>query len=151
MIYTKAAAARILGLKPSSILKLTESRGSYSVSYRCAGGRKGCTFIGKTAFRQDFADFRRAGAAKVQVYNHGGSWIATGSNDDYEIDLYSEHQPICGCQDFHNQVEAGLPRQCCKHIYAVLSVFGFGNLEDWMERVTLPVAPTPVATAAMAI
>ena len=148
MIYTKAAAARILNVKPSSILKLTEARGSYSVSYRLDGGRKGCTFIGKAKFRQDFANFRRAGAAKVQVYNHGGSWIAAGSTDNYKVDLYSEHQPICACQDFHNQVEAALPRQCCKHIYAVLAVFGFNSLEDWMQRVTLPVAPTPVATVA---
>lgn len=146
MIYTKAAAARILGISPSSIIKLTPARGSYAVSYKTGRNKKGCTFIGKKAFRQEFADFRRAGAAKVEVYSHDGTWIATGSTDDYEVDLFTEPQPVCGCQDFHNQVEAGLPRQCCKHIYAVLNVFGHQSLSDWIERVSVPhFCPVPVA------
>jgi hypothetical protein len=141
MLYTKTAAARILKLQgiTAKVVSMTQVDSVFSVVYTIKGKRgRCCTFISKKQFKAEFARFRMESSESVLLKQDldSADWIAMG-REEYRITPHESNGYTCECADFFQQVEAGLPRQCCKHIYAVLSLaVPFGqhvSLSDYLQ------------------
>jgi len=145
MLYTKTAAARILNLQGLSVkvISLTAVGSVFSVVYTIKGRGKCCTFISRRQFKAEFARFRMQSSESVVLRQDLDStdYIALG-REEYRVSPHEINGYVCECPDFFQQVEAGLPRQCCKHIYAVLSL-AFRSDSTLPCRTTSRVAPPP--------
>ena len=128
MLYTKASAATILGVKSSQIktIELVENSDRVNVNG---------VEIYKEEFMKEFVAKRKRSSAKVSIADHPfkkSEYIATSSNDNVFYSLVPESDRItCTCMDYQHQVEQ-LGRGCCKHGYSLLAKFGYESLKDYV-------------------
>jgi hypothetical protein len=127
LIFTKAAAARILGVKPAAIV-------SYRVwAFTVWVHVKGCrpTLVSKKAFYADFVEFRKAGGQalknQARCSGHKTYTVPSSLGGAYTVDLGAM---ACECEDYKKQLE-NLGGGACKHSYAVLALLGFGTLAEY--------------------
>lgn len=130
-IYSKLAAARILGIQSEEVLDVQGGLNVINVKTK-----KGNKFVSPKKFIEGFAQFRQDAARHIEIWKiHDSFWQAkseTGSNL-YDIRI-SGTRIQCNCKDFTTQQELNMPKQCCKHIYAVLQSQGFHRLKDFENR-----------------
>lgn len=131
IVFTKSAAARILGVSARQISKLEvfantvivfmKGQEAYSLEHR--------------EFQQSFADYRKeegkAIALQRNVFKVGEEYLVKASTptaSHYMVRM-ENHAPICECGDYVRQKEIW-GRGVCKHGYAVLSTLGYKSLRD---------------------
>jgi hypothetical protein len=125
LLYSKAATLRILNLPKNTPV---EVRVWDKVIWVHVKGQRP-TLISKKRYHQQFADFRKQGAKKVKVYFTNG-FKAEGNKEIYNLDPQDSFID-CGCADMQQQKDLW-GRGCCKHGYALLSVFGYQTLKDYV-------------------
>jgi len=147
ILYSAAAVRRLLGLKSSAPVELKEFT---RVIWVWVKGKRP-TFVSKTAFKQHFADWRKAQARglkvteRLDIANH---YTVRNLHKDtaYVIEKRADGV-FCTCDDLNNQLDF-FGRGCCKHGYAVLAHLGFGSLREYITA--QKVIPFPVAAEAPA-
>jgi predicted nucleic acid-binding Zn finger protein len=147
ILYSAAAARRLLGLKSSAPVEIKDFQKVIWVHVK--GQRP--TFISKTKFKQHFAEWRKAQARglkvteRLDIANH---YTVRNLNKDtaYVVEVRADGV-FCTCDDLNNQLEF-LGRGCCKHGYAVLAHLGFGSLQEYLQA--QKVIPFPKAAEAPA-
>jgi hypothetical protein len=131
LIYTVANAARILGKRFQGL--------TIQVWFNCvyihAKGQIS-RFMSKTAFKQMFVDFRKAGAKALTVTKDlfiSGLFKVRNEtkNTAYDVLIVEQHV-TCGCEDYQAQLNA-FGKGVCKHGYAVLNHLGFTSLADFVR------------------
>ena len=133
MLYTKASAATILGVKSSQIktIELVENSDRVNVN--------GDIEIPKEEFMKEFVAKRKRSSVKVSIAEHPfkkSEYIATSSNDNVFYSLVPQSDRVtCTCMDYQHQVER-LGRGCCKHGYALLAKFGYDSLKDYVLAIS---------------
>lgn len=129
-VYSKSAAARILEVKISEIVKFETWACVCSVHVR--GQRP--TFISKKVFRQHFVDVRierSRSLCTAQVNQEHFRVINPKKSTAYSVYLFEDGLD-CECEDYKNQVMIFNGRACCKHNYAVLTWLGYNRLKDYI-------------------
>ncbi len=130
-VFSKAAAARILGVQLNAI-------GKFEIwAYVCFVHVKGQrpTFISKKAFKQHFVDRRKADSKSFSVSrikDNEFRVINPQKCSMYSVWVFQDGLD-CECYDYQNQIVM-LKKACCKHCYAVLNHLGFSNLSDYIEH-----------------
>ncbi|MBD1876958.1 hypothetical protein H6F75_26080 [Nodosilinea sp. FACHB-131] len=150
IVYSAAAARRLLGLKSSAPVEIKDFK---SVIWVWVKGQRP-TFISKAAFKQHFADWRKAQSKglkvteRLDIANH-----YTVRNLHKDTAYVVEKRPdgvFCTCDDLNNQLEF-FGRGCCKHGYAVLAHLGFASLSDYLNaQKVIPIRKVAEAPAAYA-
>lgn len=139
LIFTKAAAARLLPFA-TKIEAVRVFKGAIQVTYRTLNGRCS-TFLSKTAFFNDFVQFRQEGAKTCTVKRWGaGSYqcryeVFSGMSERiYTVEL-SAGTAMCGCPDYEEQYrQLGKAKVGCKHLLATLNhVGGYSSLTEYMD------------------
>jgi len=125
IMYNVAATRRILNLPPNAQVKI--QIWDKVIWVHVKGKRP--TFLSKKLYHDHFAQFRREGAKGVKISFVDG-FKAQGVKEVYDLDPQDTHIE-CGCQDFAFQKEAW-GRGCCKHGYALLGMFGYSSLQDYV-------------------
>lgn len=129
-VYSKAAAARILGVPVWAIARF--EIWAYVCFVQVRGQRP--TFIGKKAFRQHFVDWRIEQSKSLcvaQVNREHYRVVNPKKNSAYSVWLH-EDSLECECHDYSNQIVMFQGRACCKHAYAVLCWLGHSRLSDYI-------------------
>lgn len=130
LLYSAAAARRLLGLRPSTPVKIQEF---FRVIWVGVKGRRP-TFVPKSAFQQHFVDHRKLATQDLWVDpatdNPRRYFVHNRSNSSVQIVDCELDRLDCTCYDY------GIQRQifgkgCCKHGYAVLNHLGFASLRDY--------------------
>ena len=114
LVYSKAAAARILGV---SVGRIVEIRVYDRAVWTLIKGRRP-QFMSKRKFEKEFIDFRREAGKLLNVLGmsrsrFGTVWTVEGRGDCYQVELNGDRLN-CNCEDFHQHEEV------CKHGWAVL-------------------------------
>jgi len=131
LIYTAANAARILGKRFSNL--------TIQVWFNCvyvwAKGQFS-RFVSKTAFKQMFVEFRKAGAKTLTVTANlfvPNTYTVRNEakNSTYQV-LTTGNAVTCECEDYNAQVQA-FKKGVCKHGYAVLNHLGYNSLADYVR------------------
>lgn len=132
-IYSKAAAARILGVPEYAIAKFESWANGYFVQVR--GQRP--KLISRKVFKQHFADKRKKDSYSLCVARvEGNHFRVVNPKKGTAYNVFVEDDGLdCECKDYFNQVTI-LPgkRRCCKHGYAVLTWLGCDRLSDYLDR-----------------
>lgn len=130
-IYSKSAAARILGVEVNAIARFEKWKGIYFVQVK--GKRP--TFIPYRAFKENFVTSRieRSKFLYVAPVNDGHFRVVNPKKDTaYSVWLFADGLD-CECEDYKNQIAIFKGQGCCKHGYAVLTWLGYGRLSDYIE------------------
>ena len=130
-LYSKAAAARLLGVKVNEIAKL--EIWAYVCFVHVKGKRP--TFISKKAFKQHFVDFRIENSKFLCVTQASSVWfrvVNPKKNTAYSVWAFADGLD-CECEDYKNQVMFFNGKACCKHCYAVLSWLGYNRLSHYIS------------------
>lgn len=125
IMYNVAATRRILNLAPTAQVKI--QIWDKVVWVHVKGQRP--TLISKKEYHSQFAQYRKQGAKMVKVYFSNG-FKAQGAKEVYDLTPNDTHIE-CGCQDFANQREVW-GKGCCKHGYALLGMFGYATLQEYV-------------------
>lgn len=130
-VYSKSAAARILEVKLSEVIKFE------TWAYVCLVQLKGQkqTFISKKVFKQHFVDVRierSRSLCTAQVNQEHFRVINPKKSTAYSVYLFEDGLD-CECEDYKNQVMIFNGKACCKHNYAVLTWLGYNRLKDYVE------------------
>ena len=139
-VYSKAAAARILGIKvyarrEADLCEIARFEIWYKVCFVVVKGKRP-TFISKKAFKQHFVDWRIQQSkwlCVAQVDREHFRVINPKNNNAYSIWLFEDGLD-CECEDYKNQVMIFNGKACCKHGYAVLTWLGHNRLSDYLVR-----------------
>lgn len=145
-VDSKAAAARILGIKVYAIARLEIW---YKVCFVVVKGQRP-TFISKKAFRQHFVDWRIEQSRSLcvaQVNRDGHLTLARQprqpcpqhyrvvnpkKNSVYSVWAFEDGFD-CECEDYKNQILIfSNGKACCKHAYGVLTWLGYNRLSDYV-------------------
>jgi hypothetical protein len=133
LIYSKSAAARILGMDTESIkaLEIWQKVVLIKIYHQKA------QFISRKEFCQHFADWRKkeSHALKATPHQHNQELFNVDNphkTTSYQVSLHVD-ELICNCQDWANQKEL-LSKACCKHCYSVLNYLGYSSLKEYLER-----------------
>ena len=130
-VYSKAAAARLLGVPVYAIARFEIW---YKVCFVQVRGKRP-TFIGKQAFRQHFVDWRVSQSRSLcvaQVDREHFRVVNPKKSSAYSV-FGVEDGFDCECKDYENQVSIFNGRACCKHGYAVLTWLGYDRLSDYIN------------------
>jgi len=132
LIYSRAAAARILNTHPERILKMEIWP---KVIWVWMLGEKP-RFISKKAFKEDFVNSRRNRAKNLRAKAIGPNLFLVPSETREGV-YYKvrEKEPgffTCECKDWATQKAAGINNATCKHIYSVLFFLGFSSLREYI-------------------
>ena len=127
IMYNLAVTRRILNLPTNAQVKIQIW---HKVIWVHVKGQRP-TFLSKKLFHEHFAQFRREGAKAVKIYFANG-FKAQGTKEVYDLTPNDTHIE-CGCQDFANQKEAW-GKGCCKHGYALLGMFGYSSLQEYVSK-----------------
>jgi hypothetical protein len=132
LLYSVAAARRVLGLRSSTPVEMREF---FKVIWVWAKGRRP-TFISKSAFKIHFVEHRKAESRDLDVTqcpHQPTRYIVSNKlkGSSYVVDC-SPTQLECTCEDYKMQQQI-FGRGCCKHGYAVLSYLGFNSLESYIK------------------
>jgi hypothetical protein len=125
IIYNLSATRRILGLNLNAQVRI--EIWDKVVWVHVKGQRP--TFLSKKLYHQHFAQYRREGAKAVKIHFVNG-FKAQGAKEVYDLDPQDTHIE-CSCQDYANQRELW-GKGCCKHGYALLGMFGYSSLQDYV-------------------
>lgn len=132
LIYSKSAAARILGVSSNQIEELQVWH--KTVWLKVTGDRP--LLISKTTFKQHFADWRKANSQGLVVTKHILSQNTYTVRNEVKDTRYQvvcrTNELTCTCDDWQNQKEL-IGRACCKHCYAVLNQLGYSSLADYLS------------------
>ncbi len=129
-VYSKAAAARLLGVPVHLILGFQKW---WRVCWVWVAGRRP-TFISLKAFKQHFVDWRKQQARSLCVAQASSTWfrvVNPKKSTAYSVWAFADGLD-CECSDYKNQVMI-LKKACCKHCYAVLQWLNFESLADYIE------------------
>jgi vacuolar-type H+-ATPase subunit I/STV1 len=132
-IYSKAAAARILGVEREEIARFEVW--AYVCFVHVRGQRP--TFISKKAFTNHFAEWRKQQAEKLTAGRYKDNiFVVINHQKATKYDVYVWQDSLdCSCYDYQNQVNIFAGKiACCKHCYSVLNHLGFSNLRDYIEH-----------------
>jgi len=133
LVYSRAAAARILGVPVEQIRRVEVWPFVVLViPHRGFGLRP--RFVSKQTFRTHFVEFRRQSARDLLVITQRGSEFTVlnpANSNQYQV-VVGTSGIKCGCEDYHNQLRF-LGRGCCKHCYRVLFHLGFQTLKDYVN------------------
>lgn len=133
LIYSRAAAARLLKVEPEEIRKLEIWP---SVVYVQTYGKKP-RFISKKAFKEDFVNSRRARAKNLRARAISPNLFLVPSETTERVYKVREKEPgcfTCECKDWAAQKAAGINNATCKHIYSVLFFLGFSSLREYLAK-----------------
>jgi hypothetical protein len=133
LIYSKAAAARILNLDYTLIKDLEVWNKVILVKVQDQKAK----FISKKNFRQHFVDWRKARSYSLEttpnIYNEELFTVLNPHKDThYNVSLQVQ-ELICDCEDWANQKEY-LGKACCKHCYSVLNYLNYSSLKEYIEK-----------------
>jgi len=131
MIYSRAAAARILGVRPEQILKMQIWP---KVIWVWALGERP-RFISKKDFLEDFVNSRKSRARNLRAKAIGAYTYLVPSETTKDLAYRvreKEKEFTCECKDWSSQKLAGIKNATCKHIYSVLFLLGFSSLREYM-------------------
>jgi len=138
MIYSMAAAARILAKEIGEVFKRVEFirfiGHVVQVTYKTAFGRCS-TFLSFVSFKKNFVDRRKSDAQDLEVSHIGGYEYKVNNpkkDSNYICQAYPDGIDCC-CEDYRNQI-LFFKKGCCKHGYAVLNHLGFKKLNDYIEH-----------------
>jgi len=134
LIYSRAAAARLLKMEPEQIRKLEIWP---NVVLVWAYGKRP-RFVSKKAFLEDFVNSRRARAKNLRAKALGNNTFLVPSETREGV-YYKviEKEPgcfTCECKDWATQKVAGIKNATCKHIYSVLFFLGFSSLREYIAK-----------------
>jgi len=142
LVFTKTAAARILGCQVQQIKRLEVWA---SVVFLIVEGRRP-TFVSHRAFKRDFTEFRRCGAQWLEnsitphLYSTNQFSVRSVRHPDRDFYTVTYHPGLveCTCADFAQQRETfGNRPKACKHSLAVLQFkLGFDSLADYVKATT---------------
>ncbi|MEG4121697.1 SWIM zinc finger family protein [Microcoleus sp. N9_B4] len=129
-IYSFAAVARMLGVKPGMVKKV-------EVWFNCifviVAGRRP-RFWKKSSFTSHFVDWRKDQSEFYKVRKISNSvFEVTNGKSLYTLDALL-NTIRCTCNDYDNQHRYLKGRGCCKHGYAVLRFLGFDRLSEYIEN-----------------
>lgn len=130
-IYSAAAVARMLGIKPGLVKKV--EAWANCVFVIVAGRRP--RFWKKSAFRNHFVNWRKNQAEFYNVVRTSDREFLVSNNNRsscYHVDALQQ-AIVCECDDYQNQ-QKFFKTGCCKHGYAVLEVLGFQRLSEYIEH-----------------
>ena len=133
LIYSKAAAARILNLDYTLIKSIEVWNKIVLIKVQDQKAK----FVSKKDFKQHFVDWRKARSYSLKatpyIYNQELFTVFNPHKDNsYQVSLQAE-ELICNCQDWANQKEL-LSKACCKHCYSVLNHLGYSSLKDYIDK-----------------
>jgi len=133
LVYSRAAAARILGVPVEQIRRVEVwPRVVLVVPHKGYGLRP--RFVSQRVFKENFVEFRRQSAKDLLVIAQRGSQFTVlnpGNDHQYQV-VVGTASVKCECEDYKNQVHY-LGRGCCKHCYRVLFHLGFQTLKDYVN------------------
>ena len=133
LVYSRAAAARILGVPVEQIRRVEVWPFVVLViPHRGFGLRP--RFVSKRVFKENFVEFRRQSAKDLLVIAQRGSefTVLNPANSNQYTVTVGTSSIKCTCEDYHNQLRF-LGRGCCKHCYRVLFHLGFQTLKDYVN------------------
>jgi hypothetical protein len=133
LVYSRAAAARILGVPVEQIRRVEVWPFVVLViPHRGFGLRP--RFVSKRVFKENFVEFRRQSAKDLLVITQRGSefTVLNPANSNQYTVTVGTSSIKCTCEDYHNQLRF-LGRGCCKHCYRVLFHLGFQTLKDYVN------------------
>ena len=133
LVYSRAAAARILGVPVEQIRRVEVWPFVVLVIPHKGFGLRP-RFVSKQTFRTHFVEFRRQSARDLLVITQRGSEFTVlnpANSNQYQV-VVGTSGIKCGCEDYHNQLRF-LGRGCCKHCYRVLFHLGFQTLKDYVN------------------
>ena len=133
LVYSKAAAARILNLDYILIKDIEVWNKVVLVKVQDQKSK----FISKKDFRQHFVDWRKARSYSLKTtpnnYNQELFTVVNPHKDtNYQVSLQVK-ELICNCDDWANQKEL-LGKACCKHCYSVLNYLNCSSLKEYIEK-----------------
>jgi hypothetical protein len=136
-LFSKAAAAAILNVKPEEIKKVEAWAKVVNVSMKHSRNR----FVPIAEFKRNFVKTRREGAEGLIVETCpmiGGFMVKNPERDSNYMVVPNRETIICNCPDYQKQIGSnlenfGTTHGCCKHIYAVLNHLGYGRLSDYIN------------------
>jgi len=133
LLYSRAAAARILGVPVEQIRRveiwpfviLVIPHKGYGLRPR---------FMSKKTFIFHFAEWRRQAAQELLVVGQRGAefTVLNPSNGNQYRVVAGTASVKCSCEDYRNQINL-LGKACCKHCYRVLFHLGFRTLKDYVQ------------------
>jgi hypothetical protein len=133
LLYSKSAAARLLGVNPEEILDLQVWGTGIWVNIEGQRPR----ILSKRAFKQYFVAWRKAAARSLQVtaqiFNPHTYTVRNETKASYYQVQLLPGQVNCTCGDFANQQQV-FKYACCKHLYATLQFCGYGSLMAYLSR-----------------
>ncbi|NJM64794.1 MAG: hypothetical protein HC772_00145 [Leptolyngbyaceae cyanobacterium CRU_2_3] len=132
LLYSKSAAARLLGVDLEEILDLQVWGTGIWVNIEGQRPR----ILSKKVFKQHFVDWRKAAARSLlvtpQVFARNTYTVRNETKETrYEVQLLSGCV-TCTCEDFAKQRQV-FKQGCCKHLYAALKFCGYGSLADYLN------------------
>lgn len=131
LLYSKSAAARILGVDYQEIEKVQYWR--TGVWIKLIGKKP--TIISKKAFCQHFVDWRKSrchNLVAVKDQQVKIAWDVYNPQRETGNRLFQHKDKIiCTCEDYQNQTQL-FSRACCKHAYKVLAELNFNSLQDYI-------------------
>jgi SWIM zinc finger len=132
LLYSKSAAARLLGVNLEDILDLQVWGTGIWVNIEGQRPR----ILSKRAFKQHFVEWRKAAARSLlvtpQIFNpHTYTVRNETKQTHYQVQLLPGRL-ACTCGDFTNQQQV-LNQACCKHLYAVLQSCGYSSLAEYLN------------------
>ena len=133
LVYSRAAAARILGVPVEQIRRVEVWPFVVLVIPQRGFGLRP-RFVSKQTFRTHFVEFRRQSAKDLLVITQRGSefTVLNPANSNQYTVTVGTSSIKCTCEDYHNQLRF-LGRGCCKHCYRVLFHLGFQTLKDYVN------------------
>jgi hypothetical protein len=140
-VFNKSAAARIMGVAVSQVIRVQEF-----INCVLVVGRKFCRFVSKMAFMRDYAKLRQENAKTVavtlQVPVKAGLVVTDCESRPEANKPHSTHvvslntvskNYYCTCEDFERSPELGMIKPPCKHVYATLTTLGYSSLRDFLK------------------
>jgi len=127
LLFNAASTRRILNLAPSTQVKIQVWD---KVIWVWVKGKRP-TLISKKRYYAEFARYRQEGGEKVKIYFANG-FKAEGAKETYNLEP-QENYIDYSCVDMQQEKEVW-GKGCCKHSYALLGMFGYKSLQDYVTK-----------------
>lgn len=135
-IFSKTAAANIVGLKPRDIDYITEIGNGAIRIFRSDGKSQLTKRIDYLKYFWSSRQERSHGIKVFPDHEDKTLWYAQSARDEHEHYLVevTPARLTCTCKDWevqHTDLDVKTP--CCKHCYAVLHSLGFTSMKNYLE------------------
>jgi hypothetical protein len=128
MLYTKAAALRLLSGLATVVHAVRQLKNCIQVTYQTRRG-KCSTFLSRKAFKQAFVDARKASGRSLPSSQINATHYQVGEHTV----VLSRDRLDCDCHDYMRQRQV-FGRGCCKHGYHVLQAWlSQGSLAEYLQ------------------